>query len=59
MYLFFSNPNYQDASVQWLPSTKENPTYLQIDDPSQMIEGKINGKRLEFWEDLKHKCLNE
>ncbi|XP_065218913.1 uncharacterized protein LOC135844603 [Planococcus citri] len=47
------DPNYEGLEVQWKPSSVDNPCYLSIDDPLTVVEGKLNGKRMEFWEDIK------
>ncbi|XP_065217623.1 esterase E4-like isoform X4 [Planococcus citri] len=53
------NPNYEGLEVEWKPSSIENPHYLSINDPLTSIEGKLNGKRMEFWENLKKQFTNE
>ncbi|XP_065219165.1 carboxylesterase 1D-like [Planococcus citri] len=47
------DPNYEGLEVHWKPSSVENPCYLSIDDPLTVVEGKLNGKRMEFWEEIK------
>ncbi|XP_065219358.1 juvenile hormone esterase-like [Planococcus citri] len=49
------NPNYTGVEVQWEPSTIENPRYLSINEPLKLVNGKLNGERMEFWENLKRK----
>ncbi|XP_065218873.1 esterase E4-like isoform X1 [Planococcus citri] len=47
------DPNYEGLEVHWKSSSIENPHYLSFDDPLTVIEGKLNGKRMEFWENIK------
>ncbi|XP_065219497.1 esterase E4-like [Planococcus citri] len=47
------DPNYEGLEVHWKPSSVDNPCYLSFDDPLTVVEGKLNGKRMEFWEDIK------
>ncbi|XP_065219224.1 esterase E4-like [Planococcus citri] len=47
------DPNYEGLEVHWKPSRIENPHYLSFNDPLTVIEGKLNGKRMEFWENIK------
>ncbi|XP_065202724.1 esterase FE4-like [Planococcus citri] len=47
------NPNCEDLGTHWSPSTIETPCYMKIDKKMELIDGKLNGKRMEFWENLK------
>ncbi|XP_065218915.1 esterase E4-like [Planococcus citri] len=46
-------PNYKGAEVQWEPSTIEKPCYMCFDDTIKLVDGKLNGERMEFSEKLK------
>ncbi|XP_065202785.1 juvenile hormone esterase-like [Planococcus citri] len=48
------DPNYENLGVQWNPTTVENPCYLSINEQLKSHEGKLNGKRMEFWENMKN-----
>ncbi|XP_065219197.1 esterase E4-like [Planococcus citri] len=47
------DPNYHGLEVQWNPSTVENPCYLSIKEELKIVDGKLNGERMEFWETQK------
>ncbi|XP_065219414.1 esterase FE4-like [Planococcus citri] len=52
------DPNYGKLNIRWEPSTVENPCYLRIDEKFELIDGKLNGKRMQFWENLKKEFAN-
>ncbi|XP_065202729.1 esterase FE4-like [Planococcus citri] len=47
------DPNNSELEVRWKPSTLENPCYLSVNNPMQIVEGKVNGERLKFWDNIK------
>ncbi|XP_065202784.1 esterase FE4-like [Planococcus citri] len=53
------NPNCEDLGTNWNPSTIEKPCYMKIDRKMELIDGKLNGERMEFWENLKKKLKRE
>ncbi|XP_065208406.1 esterase FE4-like [Planococcus citri] len=53
------NPNTEELKAYWAPSTVDKPCYMQINSESRLIEGKLNGERTEFWENLKHELRKD
>ncbi|XP_065208408.1 esterase E4-like isoform X2 [Planococcus citri] len=53
------DPNIDEFKVHWDPSTTDKPCYMQIDNESRLIEGKLNGERMEFLENLKHELRKD
>ncbi|XP_065202786.1 esterase FE4-like [Planococcus citri] len=53
------NPNNENIEVIWKPSTSENPCYLDIDEKLTMVDGKLNGERSKFWDNLKAKFKHD
>ncbi|KAL6951796.1 Carboxylesterase 5A [Sarracenia purpurea var. burkii] len=53
------DPNNEDLKIHWAPSTVDKPCYMKIDKEMQLINGKLNGERHEFWENLKHQLRPE
>lgn len=59
LYYFFvsiymcRNPNNENFATRWKPSTPQNPCHLSINDRIEMIDTKLNGERMMFWEELK------
>ncbi|XP_065202782.1 esterase E4-like [Planococcus citri] len=53
------NPNCEDLGTHWSPSTIEKPCYMKIDKKMELIDGKLNAKRMEFWENLKKELKRE
>ncbi|XP_065202747.1 esterase E4-like [Planococcus citri] len=53
------DPNYEEFSIKWRPSTPETPCYLSINKPFAMVDGKLNNDRLEFWDTIKKKYKKE
>ncbi|XP_065202780.1 esterase E4-like isoform X2 [Planococcus citri] len=47
------NPNYETLPVNWKPSTKDHPCYLNINETLEVKDELLNGERMEFWHDLK------
>ncbi|XP_065202760.1 esterase E4-like isoform X2 [Planococcus citri] len=53
------DPNHEDFPVRWKPSTPDDPCYLSINNPSEMVDGKLNNDRLQFWDNIKRKYRTE
>ncbi|XP_065222437.1 esterase E4-like [Planococcus citri] len=53
------DPNYEGITTQWKPTTVENPSYFSINNHLSMVEGKLNGNRTEFWEELRRELEND
>ncbi|XP_065202717.1 esterase E4-like [Planococcus citri] len=51
------DPNYENLGVHWRPTTPQEQCYLNIDDNIQLIEGKLNNDRMEFWNNLRTNVL--
>ncbi|XP_065202765.1 esterase E4-like [Planococcus citri] len=47
------NPNYEGIPVQWKPSTADDPCHLIINDTLELKNELLNGKRMEFWHNIK------
>lgn len=52
------DPNYPDLPVQWRPSTPQEPCYLNINDTLEVIDGQLNNERMQFWNKLKKRLMN-
>lgn len=46
------NPNYTGIETQWEPATEDKYCYLDINDKLQLINGRAQGDRMEFWQQL-------
>ncbi|XP_065207273.1 esterase E4-like [Planococcus citri] len=59
----YGNPNSDKIKgVEWKPYTPEDPSYLKFNLELEVAEGRLNDKRIKFWEELlnyiKSKCTN-
>ncbi|XP_065202766.1 esterase FE4-like [Planococcus citri] len=53
------NPNCEHLHFQWKPSTISQPCYLNFNTTIKIIDGKLNDKRSQFWNELRKKMVNK
>ncbi|XP_065202761.1 esterase E4-like [Planococcus citri] len=53
------DPNFEAIQVKWKPTTVDNPCYFSIKNPLEMVDGKLNNDRLNFWQNIQKKFGRE